>query len=254
MRAPGTIASGFTWLLGGAVFVVSFLFRFIEQPELTNDFFMHVVGGRQMLLGDWPVRDFVDQGLPLMFATSALAEWFGGPTLMNEVTVALVFMSLGAVLVFVLATEVSGSRVIGLLVTLPVVLVAPRLYAYPKLFCYPLAVWAMWRYLDKPTIAHVLVLGVVTGVAFLFRHDHGIYIGTAVVAMLVVRHWPRGVVGWFRIVGAFALVVVLFLSPHLVFVQVNGGLISYVQTGLEFSRADIDRVWPQWAPSPPVRS
>ena len=25
------------------VFVVSFLFRFMEQPELTNDFFMHVI-------------------------------------------------------------------------------------------------------------------------------------------------------------------------------------------------------------------
>ena len=242
-----------TWILGGAVFVVSFLFRFMAQPNLTNDFFVHVAGGRQMLLGEWPVRDFVDLGLPLMFATSAVAEWIGGYTLLSEVTVALVFMSLGAVLVFVLATEVSRSRVIGLLVTLPVVLVAPRLYAYPKLFCYPLAVWAMWRYLDKPTTARVLVLAAVTAVAFLFRHDHGIYIGTAIAAMLVVRHWPCGVVGWSRIVGAYALVVVLFLSPHLVFVQIHGGLISYVQTGVEFSRADIDRVWPKWVPSPAVR-
>ena len=255
MRAPGTIASGFTWLLGGALFVVVFLFRFMEQPELTNDFFMHVVGGRQMLLGEWPVRDFVDPGQPLMFATSALAGWIGGPTLLSEVTVALVFMSLGAVLVFMLATEASGSWVVGLLITLPVVLVAPRLYAYPKLFCYPLAVWAMWRYLDKPATARVLVLGVVTGVAFLFRHDHGVYIGTAIAAMLVVRHWPRGVVGWSRIVGAYALVVVLFLSPHLVYVQIHGGLISYVQTGVEYySAEDIDRAWPTWAPMPAVRS
>ena len=108
---------------------------------------------------------------------------------------------------------------------------APRLYAYPKLFCYPLAVWAMWRYLDKPTTARVLVLAAVTAVAFLFRHDHGVYIGTAIAAMLVARHWPRGDLRWSRVVGAYALVVVLFLSPHLVFVQIHGGLISYVQTG-----------------------
>ena len=127
---------------------------------------------------------------------------------------------------------------VGLLVTLPVVLVAPRLYAYPKLFCYPLAVWAMWRYLDKPATARVLVLGVGDRrVAFLFRHDHGVYIGTAIAAMLVVRHWPRGVVGWSRIVGAYALVVVLVLSPHLVYVQIHGGLISYVQTGVEYYSA-----------------
>ena len=255
MRGSGTIASGFTWLLGGTLFVVVFLFRFIEQPELTNDFFVHVVGGRQMLLGDWPVRDFVDQGLPLMFATSALAEWLGGPTLLSEVTVALVFMSLGAVLVFVLSTEAAGSRVIGLLVTLPVVLAAPRLYAYPKLVCYTLTVWAMWRYVDKPTTARVLVLGALTAVAFLFRHDHGIYIGTAIAAMLVVRHWPRGVVGWSRIVGAYTLVVVLFLSPHLVFVQIHGGLLSYAQTGFEYyDQEHIDRVRPTWAPMPAVRS
>ena len=135
------------------------------------------------------------------------------------------------------------------------VLAAPRLYAYPKLFCYPLAVWAMWRYLDKPTTARVVVLGVVTVVAFLFRHDHGLYIGTAIAAMLVVRHWPRGVVGWSRIVGAYALVVVLFLSPHLVYLQIHGGLISYLQTGVEYyGREDIDRVWPTWAPMPAVRS
>ena len=233
-------------LLGGAVFAVSFLFRFMVQPELTNDFFMHVIGGRQMLLGEWPVRDFYELGMPLTHTMSALAEWLGGPTLMSEVTVSLVFLSLGTVLVFFLAAEASRSRVIGLLATLPVVLVAPFLFAYPKLFCYPLAVWVMWRYLDRPDTLRMLWLGAATAVAFLFRHDHGVYIGLAVAAMLVVRHWPRGVGVWSRAVGTYSLVVVLFLSPYLVFVQVHGGLISYLQTGVEFSLVRMGRTEPEW--------
>ena len=44
------------------VFVTSFLFRFL-QPAVNNDFFVHVVRGRQMLLGELPVRDFDEPGL-----------------------------------------------------------------------------------------------------------------------------------------------------------------------------------------------
>ena len=78
-------------ILGGAVFAVSFLFRFMVQPGVSNDFVMHVVGGRQMLLGDWPVLDVVDPGLPLMHAMSALAEWLGGQSRLSKVTVSLIF-------------------------------------------------------------------------------------------------------------------------------------------------------------------
>ena len=137
-------------------------------------------------------------------------------------------------------------------VTLPVVLVAPLLYAYPKLDCYPLAVWAMWRYLDKPTL--VCWCAAVTAVAFLFRHDHGVYIGTAIAAMLVARHWPRGDLRWSRVVGAYALVGAVPVSTP--GVRADSRRVDFLRaTGVEFSRAvDRDLIWPQWAPSPPVRS
>ena len=77
------------------VFVTSFWFRFL-QPAVNNDFFVHVVRGRQMLLGELPVRDFDEPGLPAMSVVSALAEAVGGHSLMPEVTVSIVFMSLGA--------------------------------------------------------------------------------------------------------------------------------------------------------------
>ena len=113
------------------MFGFAFLFRFIVPPDFTNDFFMHVVRGRQMLLGELPFRDFYDPGLPLMYAVSAFAQAVGGHSLLSELTVSLVFMSVGATLVFLLASEASRSQVAGLLVAVLTVVIAPRIYAYP---------------------------------------------------------------------------------------------------------------------------
>ena len=254
--APGTIASGITWLSGRTgfvvaacgVFVTSFWFRFL-QPAVNNDFFVHVVRGRQMLLGELPVRDFDEPGLPAMSVVSALAEAVGGHSLMPEVAVSIVFMSLGAVLVFLLASEASRSHTIGLLIAVLTVLMVPRLYSYPKIFLYPLALWMMWRYLDRPGRTGAVVLAACTALAFLFRHDHGMYIGAAVVVTLFLRHWPGERSDLSRAITSFALVTALVLSPYLFFIQVHGGLGAYLGTGLEFSRNEAARnarVLPTW--------
>ena len=254
--APGTIASGFTWISGRAgfvvaacgVFVTSFLFRFL-QPAVNNDFFVHVVRGRQMLLGELPVRDFDEPGLPAMSVVSALAEAVGGHSLMPEVTVSIAFMSLGAVLVFLLATEASRSRFIGLLIAVWTVSMAARLYSYPKIFLYPLALWMLWRYLDRPGRIQTVVLAVCTALAFFFRHDHGVYIGVAVVLTLFMRHWQGGRRDLLRAMTLYALVTALVLSPYLLFIQVHGGLGAYIRTGVEFSRNEAARnarVLPAW--------
>ena len=230
------------------VFVTSFWFRLL-QPAVNNDFFVHVVRGRQMLLGELPVRDFDEPGLPAMSVVSALAEAVGGHSLLPEVAVSIVFMSLGAVLVFQLATEASRSRTIGLLIAVWTVLMVPRLYSYPKIFLYPLALWVMWRYLDRPGRAGTVVLAVCTALAFLFRHDHGMYIGAAVVVTLFLRHWPGGRTDLSGAMTWFALVTALVLSPYLLFIQVHGGLGAYLGTGLEFSRNEAARnarVLPIW--------
>ena len=158
-------------------------------------------------------------------------------------------MSLGAVLVFLLATEASRSQIIGLLIAVWTVLMVPRLYSYPKIFLYPLALWVMWRYLDRPGRAGTVVLAVCTALAFLFRHDHGMYIGAAVVLTLFLRHWPGGRPDLSRAMTSFAVVTALLLSPYLLFVQVHGGLGAYLATGLEFSRNEAARnarVLPAW--------
>ena len=230
------------------VFVISFLFRFL-YPTVDNDFFLHVVRGRQMLLGELPVRDFVESGLPGMSVMSALAEAVGGYSLMTEVTVGMIFMSLGAVLVFLLASEASRSRIIGLLIAVWTVSMAARLYSYPKIFLYPLALWMLWRYLDRPGRVQTVVLAVCTALAFFFRHDHGVYIGVAVVLTLFMRHWQGGRRDLLRAMTLYSLVTALLLSPYLLFIQVHGGLGAYIRTGVEFSRDEAvrnSREVPEW--------
>ena len=56
-----------TLCVSAVVGAVTFVFRFLSLPGFSNDHFVHLSGAAQMLLGDWPVRDFVDPGLPLMY-------------------------------------------------------------------------------------------------------------------------------------------------------------------------------------------
>ena len=42
------------------------------------------------------------------------------------------------------------------------VLVAPHLFAHPKLFCFLVAVWAVWRHVDRPDTPRVPWLGAAT--------------------------------------------------------------------------------------------
>ena len=52
-----------------ALFAVTAAFRFLAlKGGFVNDHFVYISGGRQMLFGEWPTRDWIDPGLPLMFA------------------------------------------------------------------------------------------------------------------------------------------------------------------------------------------
>ena len=77
------------------------------------------------------------------------------------------------------------------------VLAVTPIYHHDKLFFFPLIVWVCWRYIDHPTAGHAALCGCVTAIAFLFRHDYGVYLGAASIgAFLLARipvHESRGV-------------------------------------------------------------
>ena len=106
------------------------------------------------------------------------------------------------------------------------VLSMPRLYNYPKVFFYVAAIVVAWRYASRPDRGRLIALAVVTVVAFLFRHDHGVYIGLATLALLAILHWPhpRRVV---MAVAEYSSVTLLLMLPFLIFVQSTVGLLRY---------------------------
>ena len=67
-----------------SLFALTAAFRFLALKNgSSNDHFVYNRGGRQMLFGEWPTRDWIDPGLPLMFGASALAQAVFGSTLVS---------------------------------------------------------------------------------------------------------------------------------------------------------------------------
>jgi len=229
-----------TAVLGPAIlFVALFLFR-IATATIINDDYLHLSTAQQLLLGAVPVRDFIDPGELLFYSTSAAGQALFGRSLLSEVLVDAFFLSLGQTAVFVLASRAAKSNIVGLLAALfPIVIVA-RLYSYPKTLLYAGALFLAWWYLDSRKRGVLWALSVWTGLAFLFRHDHGLYIGVTGAVAIVLAHW-RERAALLRAVVHFAVPMLLVILPFFVFLQLNGGIAFYVRNTLDTARAEYER-------------
>lgn len=215
------------------------IWQFISYEGFSNDHYMHVARAYQMLRGEWPVRDFVDPGMPLMYVASAAGRLLFGEAVRSEFIVVAAGFAVGAAAALVAASRLAGSTAAGCAVAWLIVLIAPRSYSYPKVLLYGLAGYAITVLAARPSRRRVLAAAGLTVFAFLFRHDHGLYIGAAcAVAVLLaspVEHDTR-----VKSLGLFAGAVALFLAPWAIFVQLNGGLAPYFESSLEFSRREAD--------------
>jgi hypothetical protein len=211
----------------------------------TNDHFVHLSRGRQILYGDLPVRDFFDPGLFLQYYASAAALLVAGNNLVGEAVLTVALVALGIALTFFLAVRASGSWVLGAVAGLTAFSTFPRLYNYPKVFLYVLALACMWKYIERPTVWRTLVLAAVTAAAFLFRHDHGLYIGVCIAALLVFTHRqePRSVV---RSLAWYSGGLVALVLPFLVFLQLTVGITKYIRDIPEAQSIFVPRV--MWLP------
>jgi hypothetical protein len=172
------------------------------------------------------------------------------------------FIALGAGLTFLAAARLTRSIWIASTATTLAILSTPRLYGYPKVFFYVLAIVGAWSYAQRPGNRSIVLLAVVTAVAFLFRHDHGVYIGLAVLALFGLLHWDQPRQGLTALVR-FGIITVVLLSPFLFFVQMTTGLFRYVGgiapqvdrvTSVQFNSLPvaIDRSAPLLTISPPA--
>jgi hypothetical protein len=222
------------------VFAAAFVFR-LATFSITNDDYLHLSLAQQVLLGDVPVRDFIDPGEFLFYYLSAAVQWLCGRHLLSEIVLDLLLLSTGYALVYLLAFRAAGSHIISVLVTGIAILLVPRLYSYPKITLYAIALTLMWGYADDRRDRRLLWLALFTAIAFLFRHDHGLYAGAATLAMLVASHAAEGWRPLLRKAVLYGGATAALLLPFFVFLQVNVGLVNYVRNTMATGRAEYQR-------------
>jgi hypothetical protein len=235
-----------------AVGVAAFAFRFNSLSGslggFTNDQFVPLMRVEMLLRGEQPLRDFADAELrgawpALSYEASAWAQRLGGRTLLPEAYLTVGALALAHALVFLLTLDITKRWSIAWLVTALCVVMAPRLYSYPKVLMLTFGVAAIRAVTTTPSTWRLFLAAVVTSVATLYRHDCGGYVGVGVVAGLVARDagaWS--LVG--RRVSTYIGLTALLLLPSAIWVQVYEGIPSYVRSniviaGLEAGRTEL---------------
>jgi len=231
------------------LFAATLAWRFLTFTGFTNDHYAHLALAQQMLLGDRPVRDFFDPGWPLTYLVSAAGWLVAGDSMATEWTITAAAFATAAAFTVAVAHRLSGSLGIAVLVAALEVLIYPRTYAYPKLLPYAVGAWAMLAVAGSPSRRHLLLTGALIAVAFLLRHDHGLYIGVASAVCVALASRTEGWRVATRRVAMLTGAAAACLLPWLLFVALNGGLVGYVQTAMEFASAEANasnlKSWPR---------
>jgi hypothetical protein len=175
--------------------------------------------------GDRPNIDFFDPGSPLQWWLSYLGQLATGGRTIGEVLLATLLKTLGVVAVFRMSVQLVGRNWYALASPALVAFAygAYNVYSAEKAFVYPVAMLAGWAYLRGRL--HPSMLGAVLAVAFLFRHDHGVYVGCLVAVAILMG--PRPVVAALGGAGLSALAI---CAPWLVWLASTEGLVQYFVT------------------------
>ena len=223
------------------VFLGSWFFRFNDPnggfAGLTDDHFFYLLRGWQMLLGELPVRDFVDHGAPLYFYVAAAVQLLFGRGTLSELTFSATMVALGAACTFWLAARASGSILLGLAGVACQIRLAPRFYNYPKILVYTALIPALWWLVDRPGRRPIVLLAVITVVGALFRHDHGVFAALATAATLLLVTgvpWRQRA----RLALLYGSLVIVLAAPYLVFIQLNGGMRTYIAQAYAWSEEE----------------
>jgi hypothetical protein len=230
-----------TWLLGcgaAAAFVAAFAFRWLTLVEFPNDHFDHVAMAQQLLLGALPVRDFTDEGMPLTYTLSAAAWAFWKSPFLAEAILAASGFAIAAALSFRVAARAAHSTLLAALAVAAQIALYPRTYSYPKLLVQAIAVAVAWWAIERLNAKRIGALAAATALGYYFRHDHALYLGVAIVALLFVALWSNGLAAVFRGTALYAGLVFVFVAPHLVYVQWAAGLPTYLAISRQYVKAE----------------
>lgn len=192
-----------------------------------------------LLSGDRIYRDFFEPGVPLASYTAAAAQWLSGYRLIGEFVRQwlLILGGFGIAAHLGLRASQSSRATVAMMAIALLILAVTPIYHHDKLFFFPLIIWMCWRYIDRPTARRAAVCGCTTAIAFLFRHDYGVYLGAASVAAFLVARIAvtdsRRVSALVRDAAWYVVAVVIVLTPWLIAVATSEGLAYYARSRAE---------------------
>lgn len=149
--------------------VATGVIRYLALEGFSNDHFLYLAGAQQMLMGEWPTRDFVDVGTPLMYGTSAAAQVLLGHTLFAEAVLVTLAFGIASAAVVCAAWMVSRSLLTAIAASVLSIIAFPRSYGYPKLLLFATVPLLIWWWVRVPTARRLVAIAGGVCVAFLFR-------------------------------------------------------------------------------------
>ncbi|MEQ1895990.1 MAG: hypothetical protein ABL971_01225 [Vicinamibacterales bacterium] len=227
--------------------VIVAAYRFLTFVDFSNDHYVHLSRSQQLMLGDLPVRDFVDPGQPMAYLTSWAIQRMLGPGLLSELLLVSACFGVAAALCWVVTIRLTSSWLLAAAATLMQAIVFPATYSYPKMLMAGVMGATLLAFAGSPRVLSAMVVGAGTGFAFLFRHDLGLFAaagcGAAAILLSVRRTWS-GVTGRQILLGVVTAAMVAL--PWLVWVQAQVGVARYFADGVEFSSIERARSFLAW--------
>jgi len=233
---------GAHWGIAGllAVFTtVAFYINLQVNTGLSDDHAGYLAMARQIALGELPIRDFVDLGAFLHIWLSAAAAQTG-PGLLPEMAMSWAFIAAGEAVAVYLVWRSTGSLTAAALAGLTALLLYPRLYSFPKVFVYPVTVWMLWRYVERPARARLWGLALWAAVALLLRFDHGAAVFAAAVGTIALTRGPRAIGGALRDITEFAAAFAVWLTPFWLYLAMSIGVRRHLTDMLAFGQYGLD--------------
>ena len=237
LRLPGGTAAS-RWArvgVGLPIFAVFVLAGYLTTGRtLTADDSFSVWVAQAMLRGDRIYLDVFDAGAPLLVWLSFAGQWVSGGRVIGEVGVAVLMGAVGSLLTALLAWRASGSLALGAWsgVLACAAYCATQFYSYPKIVIYPAALAVLWWFASRPTRPRAVALGLMVAAALLTRHDHGLYVGLAAAAAIVMA---TGSVSFRERLVVVALATLVPLLPWLAVVESREGVGSYLMSRIELA-------------------
>jgi len=234
----------FAYLAALLIGVIAFVFRLLTLRSLTDDHYLYLSAAQQILLGEIPGRDFVDPGMPLQFLLSAVGQAVApGPATEGFLTIAILAMATAMTAIAV--SWLTRSVAAGTCAALFEMLMQPRLYSFPKIIVPAVLIVLVLWYARRPRRLALVPLAAWITIAFLLRHDIGVYAALAAATGVALSH--ERVADAARASAGLAVLVLLALLPYFVFLTWNVGVAEHVREAFEYGKAEWHQLrfaWP----------